>query len=221
MSIFKYFTMEAHARAFMTRGAMLVRPLSYFRAYEDGQIRGDSSDGTLAYAPTEGLVLTKEDGTVLTVEGGRFMSSAKCDDIFVFCASNQMTGELAERFESPFCVEITDPERLVRHVRARGRAASYLDYQKLTSGSVDYRSSKQKPGADWALPDKLAFIKPESFAWQDEFRIALGKRGAFDVENVDCAIDTGTANAPATLPNQSHLILRLGRLTDFARLHRF
>jgi hypothetical protein len=108
--IFKYFTEEAHAHAFINKGELLLRTLSFFRAQEDAGVRGDSHDGVLAYAPTEGLVIKKQDGTGFTLKGGSFNSSVQPDDIFVFCASNECSAALAEKF-GRFCVE-TDPDCL-------------------------------------------------------------------------------------------------------------
>ncbi|MFL6845186.1 MAG: hypothetical protein ACJ8ER_09930 [Allosphingosinicella sp.] len=220
MSIFKYFMLEAHARAFMNKGELLLRPLSYFRAHEDGQVRGDPRDALLTYAPISGLEVTKEDGTSLTLEGWRFTSSAKHDNIFVYCASSHLSIELAARFESSFCVEICS-EHLVSRLKRRASRTSTLDYEGLVSGPVEYRNPEKKPGADWALPETVAFIKPEGYAWQEEFRIAIGKRGAFEAENVDCALESGQAARAASSDAPPPLILRIGKLADFTQLHRF
>jgi hypothetical protein len=217
--IFKYFTHETHARAFMHKGILLLRPLSYFRAEEDGLVRGDPHDGTLAYAPARGLEINREDGTILNLEGARFTSSAVHDAIFVFCASKEMSFEIVARFQSPYCVEITEPSRIVERLKRRDKAGSDLDYLQTIAGEVDYRNHERAPEADWALPEKLAFIKPEGFAWQAEYRIALGKKGTFDAQNVTCTIEIGegTPAAEAAIPRP--LKLKIGCLTDFTRLH--
>lgn len=220
MSIFKYFTEEAHARAFIDNGLMLFRPLSFFRMYEDGQIRGDARDGTLRYAPASGLQITKQDGTALTLKDWRFTSSAKNDDILVYCASNQRSTQLAERFQSPFCVEITDTDPVLARLKARAHPTSQLDYEQLLSGCVDYRRLDRKPRADWALPDKVAFIKSDAFEWQDEFRTAIGKWGAFDAQNVDCALEIGDTVVSAAAQRNASVRLKIGNLADFTVLHR-
>jgi hypothetical protein len=219
--IFKYFSTEVHARAFIDKGAMLLRSLSYFRAHEDGLVRGDPRDGLLTYEPPDGLVITKQDGTVVDLVGGRFSSSVKHDDIFVYCASNKMSAELANRFASPFCVEINDPDQLISFLMRRAHPTSKLDYLQLVSGRVEYRDRVREPAVDWALPEKLVLMKPEEFVWQDEFRIAIGKRGAFDVENVACVVETGTAATTAVTPMQAKLLLEIGNLAKLTRLHCF
>lgn len=219
MAIYKYFTHEAHALALIKKGILLLQPLSHFRNHEDSEVRGDRRDGVLPYAPGDGLEITKEDGTVIVIENGQFTSSAKQNDIFVYCASNSLSSHLAEKFGN-FCVGILDPIMVVDRLRSRAHTSSKLDYSNIYAGPVVYRKPELKPGVNWALPEKLAFIKPEAFSWQNEFRIALGKRGAFQVENVDCKIEIGQVAVTVLDPAQNGLKLNIGRL-DGLKLHRF
>ncbi len=216
-AIFKYFTEEKHAFALIKKGELLLRPLSYFRSQEDEGIRGDRRDGVLSYAPKEGLRLNMEDGTVRVLDGGSFNSSVQQDDIFVYCASNRRSAELAEKFGS-ICVEI-DPDCIIARLKARAHPSSLLDYEQIVSGNVDYRALDKVPGADWALPEKLILIKPGAFAWQDEFRIAVGRRNALAVENVALTLHTGQG-AIGEPPAQDRLVLRIGKLAELATLHR-
>ena len=101
MAVFKYFMKEDYARSFIDHGVMVLRPLSYFRSYEDGEVRGDPRDGLMTQAPRAGLKIIKQDGAILSMEGWRFTSSAKAENIFVYCASNQLSPTLADRFASP------------------------------------------------------------------------------------------------------------------------
>lgn len=219
MTIFKYFTEEAHAFALINKGELMLQPLSHFRGREADGVRGDPSDGILTYAPQGGLVMNMEDGRAITLEGGSFNSSVNQNDIFVYCASNQLSAELAMKFGS-FCVEIPDSDVLARRLMMRAHPTSQLDYEQLVCGKVDYRKHSRKPEADWALPERLALIKPEDFAWQDEFRIAVGKRNTMNVENVGLTIHTGLA-APVFAPVAAPIFLRIGKLADLVTLHRF
>lgn len=219
MAIFKYFTDEAHALALINMGEMMLQPLSHFRTREADGVRGDPSDGILTYTPQGGLVMNIHDGRVVTLEGGSFNSSVNQNDIFVYCASNHLSADLADKFGA-FCVEIPDPQLLVRRLRMRAHPNSQFDYEQLVCDKVDYREHSREPGADWALPERLALIKPESFAWQDEFRIAVGKRGTMNVENVGLTIQTGPA-VPISQPVPAPIFLRIGVLTDLVILHRF
>jgi hypothetical protein len=219
MAIYKYFTEEAHARALINKGELMMQPLSHFRAREADGVRGDPRDGILTYAPKDGLVMNMEDGRVITLEGGSFNSSVNQNDIFIYCASNILSSELAEKF-GPFCVEIPDPDILVRRLKMRAQATSQFDYEQVVCDTVDYREHSREPGADWALPERLVLIKPEGFAWQGEFRIAVGKRDTMNVENVVLTIHTEPA-VPVFEPVPPPIFIRLKSLADHVKLHRF
>lgn len=217
VAVFKYFTDEKHAVAFVKRGALLLRPLSHFKMLDDEGVRGDREEGTLTFQPEGGLQLTRvEDGTTLSIQGS-FNSSASENDLFVFCASNQRSTELAEKFGS-YCVEI-EPDVLIGRLKARAHPSSQLDYDQIVAGKVDYRSPEMRPEADWALPERIALIKPQSFAWQDEFRIVVGNRGALAVENVAVTIQIGN-RAEGSVASQNPIVVEIGNLQDFAVLHR-
>lgn len=219
MAIYKYFTEEAHALALINKGELMLQPLSHFRGREADGVRGDPRDGILTYAPKDGLVMNMEDGRVITLEGGSFNSSVNQNDIFVYCVSNQLSANLAAKFGA-FCVEIPDPDILVRRFKLRADRTSQFDYEQVVCGKVDYREHSKEPGADWALPERLVLIKPEDFAWQDEFRIAVGKRDTMNVENVGLTIQTGPA-APVFEPVPAPVFLRVGKLADLVTLHSF
>lgn len=108
MSVFKYFTQESHARAFLKRGSMMLRPLSYYRSIYDEGVRGDGLDGVLRYTPQGGLPVTRSDGTTLTLEGTSFVSSVPSDGMFVWCASRRHSDVLADKFGCAYCVEVYD-----------------------------------------------------------------------------------------------------------------
>lgn len=219
--LFRYFGEEAYARAFIDKGEVYLRPLAYFRAFEDEQVRGDPDDGMLLHAPETGLVLTKENGEVVALpEGWRFRASAKENDFFVYCLSLERSEHLAAKFKSPFCVEVRDPIRLCGRIASSVRLRSRLD-RRVYSRTVDYRSLAAAPGVDWALPERVAFIKPEGWAWQNEHRIVLGLKGTFDVENVECALESGQREPGAPAASADPLILHVGDLSKITELHRF
>jgi hypothetical protein len=218
MSIFKYLPEERFALALVSEGELHMKPLSHFRRVEDQEIRGDPNDAVLNYAPSGGLQLHEPHGKRLPPGEWYFRSEPK-EEIFVFCTSTELSAELANRFRSPFCVEITDPETLLARIRSRAHPSSKLDYERTVGDLVNYRENSSPPGSTWALPDKLALTKAASFAWQKEHRIAVGRRGAFDFENVTTALQKGTARISET--DVQPLLLRVGTLAKVARLHRF
>ncbi len=221
MSLYKYLAEEAYARALIDKGQIFARPLSYFRAYEDELVRGDPDDGKLRYEPEGGLVLTKDNDDVVEMPPGwRFRASVRVDDIFVYCLSTELSPEIAAKFECPFCVEVKEPGRLLGRISMHVRLRSKLD-RMVYSREVDYRKLTAAPSADWALPERVAFIKPEGWAWQKEHRIIMGRKGAFAVENVECAFEKDGGEATVGTTATDPLILHVGNLSKITQLHTF
>jgi hypothetical protein len=221
MSIFRYFGKEEYATALIEQGQMLFRPLAYFRNLEGDAARGDPHDGKLRHSPAAGLEITKSDGSVINLPGCHFTSSTKENEIFICCFSNEFSEAIAAKFESPFCVEIENPDIIARRLNMRVSRASKLDYSNIFFGDVEYRALEAEPGADWALPEKLAFIKPPEFADQKEFRFVMGKRGVFEPENVECTLVDGSNKAALNTALDTKLTVDLGNLGNKAKLHRF
>jgi hypothetical protein len=215
MSVFKFFSEKVHAKAFMA-GRLLLRSLSHFRALEAEEGgRGDGRDGVLTYAMAGGLPLTFSDGRTHTFDGS-FIAVPR-HDIFLLCASNRISPDIAERF-GRFCVEV-DPEVLTTRLRQRENATAHFEYEQIVSSNVDYRANDKPPGADWALPERLVLTKPESFAWQDEYRIAVPSRGAFAVEAVDLLLHSGAEPPPIPKLVAPPVMLKVGNLGEHAVLH--
>jgi hypothetical protein len=198
MSLFKYFTAESHANAFMRKGTMRFGSLDFYRGIEDGGIRGDPKDGTLNYAPAEGIEITMvADGRRLT--GTAFTTAAA--GMLVYCVSGDFSAVRAKEFGA-FCVKIEDPEAIVRRLTARASASSRLDYSRVFVGLADYRSLDQIPGIDWALPERVVLIKPPEYAAQNETRIVLPLK-------------------PGVASVDSHVFVNVGDLQEITQLHYF
>ena len=58
-SLYKYYDNQEWADAFLG-GKLRFRSLSYFRDYEDEQVRGDKNEGKMIFRPEGGLVLNNE-----------------------------------------------------------------------------------------------------------------------------------------------------------------
>lgn len=101
-----------------------------------------------------------------------------------------------------------------------GPKRSHLEHKILPFGPVDYRGLDVIPAADWALPEKVALMKPVGWDWQREFRILAGKKGTFAVHNVRMTLQNGP-QPPAPIADHVPLLLKLGDLSRGARLHRF
>lgn len=94
-SLYKYIPTK-YVDEFVKNGAILFRSLSYFRDYEDAQVRGDEFEGTKLYSPPQGLEITNVTTQEKSVLAQSFESTANEDDIFVFCLSNVFSAGLAK-----------------------------------------------------------------------------------------------------------------------------
>lgn len=210
-----------HAEAFVRQGEILFRALSYFRDHEDEGVRGDEFEGTRLHLPVDGLKVTKvATGEVVSLPY-TFESTAREDDIFVYCLSTTRSEFLAEKFNAKICVEIHDPVRLlalIRHALARRPSVKnkHLEY-----GPVKYYEPHEPPIVDWALPERIALSKPSIFSWQEEYRIAFAVNGAFNVENVQVRlVPLGERRRPQST-NHPKRLLKLGNISKLCTIHRF
>src|SRR3546814_10517780 len=104
------------------------------------------------------------------------------------------------------------PVGLTGRIRRSVRMRSHLDHANVHARQVEYRALDKEPGVDWTLPERLAFIKPEEFAWQDEYRVVIGNKGALGVESVDLMLESEGAEHPVAYEDRDPLVLRPGDL---------
>lgn len=214
----RYFN-EENACKFLDHGEILFRALSYFRDYEDDGVRSDPCEGTLVHRPKDGL-------RVKMVKSGQEVdipytleSTAREDEIFVYCMSTEVSKEIGRRFGVPVAVEITKPHEFLARVRSALAMRRRLRAQKLVHQEVRYYEQHEPPIVDWALPERIAMRKPASFAWQKEYRLAVPVGDAFAVENVHVKlVSLGAPRPPRALVHPT-LRLKLGRLKHICRIH--
>jgi len=91
----------------------------------------------------------------------------------------------------------------------------------LVHGEVKYYQPHEPPIVDWALPEKIAMSKLEPFRSQQEYRIAFGVNGAFDVENT--RINLVAPRTPRKKRNSAYpeRQFKLGSISKICRVHRF
>jgi hypothetical protein len=221
-SLYRYLS-ERHLENFLQSGEMLFRSLSYYRDYEeDNGVRSDELEGTRVHLPKEGLKLNLvETGQEVLLPNHRFESTANENDIFVFCLGTVFSESIAERFKAKYCVEICEPSRFICTLRgALARRPSIKD-KLLVFDSLKYYEPWHPPIIDWALPEKIAFSKPQSFSWQHEYRIAFSKNNAFGVENV--RVNLAPLENRARFKSSEHpkLKLKAGKISGFCKVHSF
>jgi len=208
-------------------GDAQFKPLSYYRLIEDGNVRGDSSEGTVLSKPEAGLVIHNEtQGSSYVIPEGAILSSARLDEIFILCGSNSMSDELQVRFEADCCVEILKVSTFCARLRAQLPESAIF-----RAGNVDYYSQTEEMGIRWALPDKIAFSKVrEKYAWQREYRFAfsitdalhnLGKTAQQVIWPSQDSPARPSADAPRKLTALEPITLSRFNLRDICRLHLF
>ena len=218
--LFRYLSPE-YAEAFVRNGEVLFRTLSYFRDYEDDGVRADEYEGTLVHLPKQGLkARLAETGEEVPVPY-TFESSAREDEIFVYCMSTECSSLLASRFKAVACVEIFDLPRFFFHLRAALAKCPQIQESQLVYGTVKYYEVHEPPIVDWALPERIALRKPKTFAWQREYRFAFPMGTAFEVENVNVKLVPLGIRRSLTSRSHPQMLLKLGDLSKLCRIRSF
>ena len=219
-SIFKYLPSK-YIKALVERGDLLFRSLSYFRNYEEMQVRGDRHDGKRLYKPAHGLEITKTETGEKLMLPGTLESSVRDRDIYVFCFSHQRSALLAKEFDADACVEIHDPLALLSKVRSALILRRWVKHARLLHGRVDYYSPMNPPFAEWAVPERMVMRKTIDYSHQEEYRLAFARGDALRVNNVHTQITIGSSQTQPTLAGHPEHFLRLGRLANICTVHRF
>lgn len=219
-SLYKYLPAK-HVDTFVREGAVLFRSLSYFRDYEDAQVRGDEFEGTRLYRPLNGLevnLVAKQQKVVLPHS---LESSANEDDIFVFCLSTVLSAELAAQFLASSCVEITNPSRLMAGVRGALLRRPSVKSKMVVHGEVRYYAPDDAPMVDWALPEKITMSKLSIYSSQREYRIAFAVNGAFRFQNTRLRLVSPGERVAPRVTSHAERVLKLGSLVKVSKVHRF
>ena len=218
LPLFKYLRSK-YLDAFVKRGHLLFRSLSYFRNYEEIQSRGDRHEGQRLFAPAKGLEITKTASGEKLLLPWVFESSVHDREIFVFCLSHVRSEQLAREFDTDVCVEIQDPIVLLSRVRTALALRSWVKQARLLHGSVEYYSPESPPIVEWAVPERMVMRKTAAYSHQQEYRLAFARGDALRVNNVKTQI-TATPGAPQpTLEGHSEHVLHLGSLAKICTIH--
>ena len=215
----RYFS-EEYGRRFVQDGEVLFRALSYFRDYEDEGVRSDGLEGTLVHLPKDGLrAKLTETGQEVALPY-TFESTAKEDDIFVYCMSTELDSEIGRRFKAQVAVEITKPHLFLSKLRSALALRRRIRSEKLISQPVRYYEQHEPPVVDWALPERIAMRKPATFVWQKEHRLAVPLGNAFSVESVSIKLVPLGSRTQTRAVSHPKLLLKLGSLANVCQVHR-
>jgi hypothetical protein len=176
-SIFKYFSERKWADAFLD-GDVLFRSLSYFRDYEEQEVRGDKYEGTSKFRPAGGLVVNNQtQRTTFILKNFSFQSTVNTDEVLVFCSSRSFTERLRQKFKARACVEILEIKAFCEIVRdALPSGASFF------ASRVQYYPETEVSNPRWALPEKIAVSKLDQYRWQNEYRLVFCETNALNFE---------------------------------------
>jgi hypothetical protein len=215
-SLFKYFTDRKWAEAFLN-GEVLFRSLSYFRDYEDKNVRGDHKEGVSVFRPGGGLIVTNHtQGRTFTMTDSAFEAIANQEDIFAFCVSRSLTDELCKTFGAVVSVEILKIPILCERIKS-----ALPETATFRAGRVEYYDPNDAPNPRWALPDQIALSKFEGYKWQNEFRFLFSLTNAlqFEIGSHRIVMREG---AQVPKPDEHHeYLLKTRSLVDICRIHEF
>jgi hypothetical protein len=222
-SLYTFYAERRWAEAFL-EGELLFRSLAYFRDFEDDDTRGDHNEGTAIFRSEGGLVNNQTQGKTFTPPGHAFVSRAKHEESFVFCASRFAERRTAREVQgNGVCRDPRHPEVLRE---SPGGAAGARDIPR-TSGAHAHRSAVEYYGVTeastprWALPDMIATSKLASYSWQNEFRLVFSLTGALAFEKVDLRVEPPAVEGPARQAEHGSYLVKTGCLGDICRLKDF
>jgi hypothetical protein len=225
-SLYKYYSDHRWADDFLD-GKLLFRSLAYFRDYEDKEVREDQKEGTSVFRPAGGLVINNlTQGTTFVAREWGFESSAKHEEIFVFCLSRSHTEERRRKFNAVACVEILNTGAFCRRIEAalpHGATFPARAGRPLRIGHrVTYYPEIESGSPRWALPEMIALSKLDSYAWQDEFRLVFSPTDALSFEKVETRLVHKNHPREPPKPAEHHCYeVSAQNLRDICRLHRF
>ena len=217
-SLFKYLP-DQFVDPFIREGKILFRALSYFRDYEDAQIRGDEFEGTKLFRPEPGLEITKTETGEKLVLPYSLESTTNEKDIFVFCTSSVLSNDLASEFSASTCIEIFDISRFLSEIRNALARRPSIKNKTLLHGLVNYYSATDPPLADWALPERITMSKLNAYSKQQEHRIAFGINGALRVQNTSQRLVPLGNRHQSRLSEHPECMLKIGNIGKICKIH--
>lgn len=216
--LFKYLPAK-YLDALVGRGELLFRSLSYFRNYEELEVRGDRHEGRRLFHPDQGLQITKNDTGERVILPGAFEASVKDREIYIFCLSLERSPELASDFGADVCVEFPNPAALFAKVRTALMLRKWVRKGRLLHGPVGYYSPLVSPFAEWAVPERMVMRKTIDYEYQCEYRLAFARGNALDVNNVAAQITATPGAVEPILDGHPQHILKVGSLAKICTVH--
>lgn len=217
MRIYKYIP-HRYVDAFVEKGEILFRSLSYFRCYEEQQVVGDRHEAKRMFSPPAGLEITVTGtGEKFTVPRS-FESAAKADEIFVFCTSMVLSATLAQEFNADACVEIYDIPKFASKLKSALPVTGQRPYEMI-HGAISYYNSSDPPIGVWAFPDIIIMQKLDAYSRQREYRFAFAPKELLQFGSTTQQLVEGSSVEQNTPINQNQQILTVGCIDDICKVH--
>jgi hypothetical protein len=212
--LYKYLPFQ-FAEAFVKKGEVLFRTLSYFRRIEHSA-RGDEIEGVHVDAPDHDVTLETNTG-IRIVGPHRFLNSVDQERTYAFCCSQVFDSALFKEFDADSCVVITDPDTFFLRCATAARTPLPLDPPGLLHRAVAYFHPNKEAPLPVKDPRAIPFMKHFSFESQQEYRAVFARRGGFSLTQriVKPAFSFADEIAAA---RSSQRLLRLGSLRGIAEL---
>jgi hypothetical protein len=176
------------------------------------------------YRPVDGLIVSNlTQGTQFTLPNYSFESSAKEEEIFIYCLSGTLSNHLREKFGAVVCVEIKDIRTFCNRIEAALSRATFPEVRgRMRIGSwVEYYDESEGGNPRWALPDKIATSKSRAYAWQNEFRLVFSLTDALLFENVNTQLVQRQRVELLPLAEHHSYAVKAQDLRDICQLHSF
>ena len=213
-AVYKYFLEHRYAELFLD-GEVLFRSLAYFRDIEDA-VRGDEYEGTSKFLPEGGLhIHNQTQNTKFTLPSTvAFEAVIRAYEIFVFCTSHRLSGDVARDFQAVTCVEIGDIKEFCRRVRSELPPGATFRVRP-----VEYYSEAQNCNPRWALADEIAISKLDRWSSQEEYRFLFSVTDALGFERAELRL-VSRDRRPVSKPDE-HIKcpLSIGSLRDICVVH--
>ena len=215
MALYKYLP-EPFATAFVERGEVLFRSLSYFRKIEHAA-RGDGLEGIHLDAPDDPPTLHNLTTGVAIVDNFRMLNSVDQERVFAFCCSREFTPGLFQAFNCETCVVIEDPALFFLQCKIAAKKAASVARPGLLHRPVEYFAPNRESPLPVRDPRSIPFLKHELFRSQAEYRAVFGLPGGLTLRS-RIALPSFTMDAEIAAAQTHERLLRLGDLRGFAKI---
>ena len=145
-----------------------------------------------------------------------FESSAKANEIFVFCVSTVLGETIRARFDAVTCVEILKIREFCDRIKTVLPPAATFFARR-----VKYYKLTDPPEARWALPDLIATSKLDDYAWQSEYRFIFSLTDALNFEKVTIVLRSDQSAPDANAMEHPTYLVKTRSLRDICRLREF